>query len=349
MRLNQKPIDSNVTVTDDEEKVQRPLFQVLSASGVSESREEIEPSPESSSAMRPVADAIKPKQGAPAALKKAMSPGAVFSVPFLGLFGVGFAVPLIIVMLFGFMPAKSFSLLHLPSLENYIRIFSGTYLTSFVWSLALAAATVGVLLVVCYPLAFAMVKIFRGFSTVITMAVVISLFVSENIRLYGWVLALMKRGIISGSLEWAGIGFEGCLYNAAVIVFGMVYVYLPFMLFPMILGISMIPESAREAAYDLGATWRQVFLRIDLPLAMPGIVTGAMLTFVLALGAMAEAKILGGDVVITFAEEIERAFTYGQNWPLGSALSTLLIVVAGAIIFATLRKIDLESLFGDRG
>ena len=127
------------------------------------------------------------------------------------------------------------------------------------------------LLIVCWPLAFAMAKIFKRFTLILTIGVVLSLFVSENIRLFGWVLTLMKGGLIEGHLRaWLGIGFDGLLYNVPVIVFGLVYVYFPFMLFPLAQGISMIPDDARQAAFDLGATRSQVLWEIELPLAAPG-------------------------------------------------------------------------------
>ena len=85
----------------------------------------------------------------------------------------------------------------------------------------------------------------------------------------------------------------------------MVYVYLPFMLFPMTLGVSMVPQQTRDAAFDLGATRWQVFREVDLPLAMPGIVIGFLLTFVLAVGAIAEAKVLGGQRIIPITHDIE--------------------------------------------
>lgn len=273
-----------------------------------------------------------------------LTAGFLHSWPFLILFLSCFLVPLAIVVVFSVMPEQTFSILQAPTLENYAHIFQGTYYISLLTSLGMAALTVTLLLLVCYPLAYAMVRVFKGFATFISVAVVLSLFVSENIRLYGWVLSLMKRGVISGSLEAIGIPFDGWLYNVPVIVFGMAYVYLPFMLFPLVLGIALVPQETREAAYDLGASTVQVFRMVDLPQAMPGIVTGCMLTFVLSIGAMAEAKILGGEQVITITDEIQGAFTYGQNWPMGSALSTILILIVSVLVFFALRKLDFDTL-----
>jgi spermidine/putrescine transport system permease protein len=159
----------------------------------------------------------------------------------------------------------------------------------------------------------------------------------------------MKGGMISGHLRaWTGLGLEGWLYTVPVIVFGLVYAYFPFMLFPLVQGIAMVPDDVRQAAGDLGASWKRILIEIDLPLAMPGIVVGSLLTFVLAAGAMAESKLLGGQAVIVMADEIETAFTYGQNWPLGSALAMILILIIGAIATFALARIDLDRMMGRR-
>jgi len=108
----------------------------------------------------------------------------------------------------------------------------------------------------------------------------------------------------------------------------------------------MVPDDARQAATDLGASRWQVFREIELPLAAPGIVVGSLLTFVLAAGAMAEAKLLGGQSVIVMADEIETAFTYGQNWPLGSALAMVLIVIVAIFAVYGINRVDLDLIMG---
>ena len=247
------------------------------------------------------------------------------------------------------MPPKVFTLAHMPDFSAYSGFFSQGYYRSLLWSLGTALAATILLFLICWPLAFAMAKVFKGFTLFITIAVVITLFVSENIRLFGWVLTLMKGGLIEGYLRtWLGWSFEGALYNVPVIVFGLVYVYFPFMLFPLVQGISMVPDDARQAAADLGATKWQVFWEVDLPLSAPGIVIGSLLTFVLGAGALAESKLLGGQAVIVIADEIETAFTYGQNWPLGSALSMVLILIIGSLAVFGVSRVDLDKIMGRR-
>lgn len=273
--------------------------------------------------------------------------GLLSSLPLTVILLASFLAPMVVVAIFSVMPQQVFSLANMPDFSSYEVILQQGYYKSLLWSLGMAFASTVILLIVCWPLSYAMSKIFKGFTWVLTIAVVMSLFVSENIRLFGWVLTLMKGGLIEGHLRaWTGIGFDSPLYGVPIIVFGLVYVYLPFMLFPLAQGIAMVPDDTRQAAYDLGASRWQVLWQIEVPLAAPGIVVGSLLSFVLAAGAVAESKILGGQAVIAIADDIETAFTFGQNWPLGSALSMVLIVIIGGLALLGVSKVDLDAIMG---
>ena len=273
--------------------------------------------------------------------------GALFALPVGALLAVGFLAPLCVVLAFSGMPQKVFSLANLPDLSSYAIMVREGYWESLLVSLAMAFCATLILFVICWPLAFAMAKVFGRFTLVLTIGVVMTLFVSENIRLFGWVLTLMKGGLIEGYWRsWTGQSFDGLLYNVPVIIFGLVYVYLPFMLFPLAQGIAMVPDDARQAAFDLGANRWQIFREVELPLSAPGIVVGSLITFVLTAGAIAESKLLGGRAVIVISDEIERAFTYGQNWPLGSALAVTLIAVVGSLAILGVTRIDLDAMMG---
>jgi spermidine/putrescine transport system permease protein len=273
--------------------------------------------------------------------------GEKAAIPLLLFLLVGFAAPLLAVIWFSFMPARTFSLFAAPSLGNYTTIFESTSYISFLWSLGLAAVTVILLALICYPVAYGLVRVFGKWAMLLTLLFTIPLFVSENIRLYGWILFLIKNGVLLGSLKsMFGLELESILFTRTAILLGMVYVYLPFMLFPLTLGISMVPSETRDAAFDLGASRWQVFREIELPLSMPGIVIGFLLTFVLAVGAIAEAKVMGGQRIIPITHDIEIAFTYAQNWPLGAALAVLLMLVVGVLVLLALRRFDLDRFLG---
>jgi len=269
--------------------------------------------------------------------------------PLLILLALGFVAPLLAVFLFSVAEPRTFDIWQTPTLANYGTIVRETYYISFLWSLVFAALTVIILALICYPIAYGLVRIFGKWSNVVTLGFVIPLFVSENLRLYGWILFFGKGGVLLGSAKALfGLEMDSILFNPPMIVFGMVYVYLPFMLFPMTLGLSMVPRQVTEAASDLGASRLQVFREVELPLAMPGITIGMLLTFVLGVGAIAEAKILGGQSVIPITQDIEIAFTYQQNWPLGAALAVLLMFVVATLVLLVLRRFDLDRILGRR-
>ncbi|HWA45766.1 MAG TPA: ABC transporter permease [Hypericibacter adhaerens] len=275
--------------------------------------------------------------------------GRRHSLPILLLLLLGFVAPLLTIIGFSFMPPRTFSLWQWPSLENYRVIIEETFYTSFLWSLGMAVVTVAILIAICYPVAYGLAKTFGRWSNLVTLLMVLPLFVSENVRLYGWVLFFIKGGVLLGTIKSLfGIELDSILFKPGTIIFGMVYVYLPFMLFPMTLGVSMVPRDLVDAAKDLGASRLQIFREVELPLAMPGIVIGSLLTFVLAVGAIAEAKVLGGQSVIPVTHDIEIAFTYAQNWPLGAGISVMLILIVGALVLAVLRRFDLDRILGRR-
>lgn len=264
---------------------------------------------------------------------------------------LGFLAPLLTVAAYAFATPKSFDVFRSFTLANFTAILnpSNTVWMSFAWSIAYAFATVILLAMIAYPIAYGLNRMFGKWSGLVGVLFVFPLFVSENVRLYGWVLFFIKNGVLDGGLKW--LGFSGgpeILYTPGAILFGMTYVYLPFMLFPMSLGIAMIPRDLVDAARDLGANRLTIWREIELPLAMPGILIGMLLTFVLGAGAIAESKILGGQSVITIAQDIEVAFTYAQNWPLGSALALLLVAIVSGLALYVLSKLDLDRILGKK-
>ena len=278
-----------------------------------------------------------------------MSGGLVSALPIIVLLILGFGGPMVLVLIYSFMPRGSFSIRKAPSIENYVDIVERNFYLSFSWSLFLALITVVILLAICYPLALAIKRVSGRRANWLTLIIVAPLFVAENIRLQGWVLFLDKKGVLDGALNSLfGLGTGSLVNNVPSVIFGIVYIYLPFMLFPILLGLANVPQDAREAANDLGASRWRVFRDIELPLAMPGIMIGGLLCFVLSLGAFSESKFLGKGVIVTIAQDIESAFTFGQNWPRGSALSVILIVIAGSAVFLAMRRINLERMLAKR-
>lgn len=271
--------------------------------------------------------------------------------PILVLLLLGFVAPLLMVVGYAFATPRSFEVFTSFSWDNFATIFdpSGSVWTSFAWSIGLALLCTAILAVIAYPIAYGLNHVFGKWSSLVSLLFVFPLFVSENVRLYGWVQFFIKGGMLDGTLKmWGFDGGPEVLYTPAVTLFGMVYVYLPFMLFPMSLGLSMVPRDLIDAAADLGASRFMIWREVELPLAMPGILIGMLLTFVLSVGAVAEAKILGGQSVMTVVHEIEVAFTYAQNWPQGAALALILVLLIGSLSLWVLSRLDLDRMLGGR-
>src|SRR5690606_12861271 len=229
---------------------------------------------------------------------------------------------------------------------SYRRVMGEGYHRSFLWSLGLAITTVAVNLAIGFPVAYGLAKQFGRWSLLITLIAILPLFIAENVRLFGWSMFLLGGGgVFAGTLKWLfEIRAGTILYTPASVLLGLIYTYLPFTMFPMVLGLSMVPQDQVDAARDLGASRPQILRDVELPIAMPGILIGSLLTFILAFGAFLENQILGAEAVTVIATEIQRAFSYAQNWPLGAAISMIVIAISAGLTFFVLNRIDLDKL-----
>jgi len=280
---------------------------------------------------------------------KERNPGFLLALPSMIALFLFFMVPLLLVVFYSFQQPYSFEISNDISLLNFKDFFGEGYYTSLGWSVLLAFLTTVILFLVCYPCAYGMAKIFPKKSIWITLLLVMPIFVTSNIRLFGWTLILLKGGYLNFLTSWIpGLSDISFLYNFPIILLGMAYIYFPFMLFPMELGFFMVDDDAVEAAIDLGANRWQVLKEVELPMASAGIFIGTLLVFVLSLGAVVETQVLGGSVVVPFADDIHHAFSFQQNWPLGSALSVILLTITLILIIGVLRYVDLDKLLGSR-
>lgn len=272
--------------------------------------------------------------------------GYLAMAPVAALLVVGFALPLGLVFWMSLMPERTFGLDAGLTLENYATAARDGYVVPLAWSLAFAAATTAICLLVSWPIAKALAGRAGAFGLTMTILIALPIFVSESVRLFGMSLLLMPRGgILAGTLNaLIGVQIGSILYTKTATLLGLVYVYLPFALFPMILGLSQVPRDQVDAARDLGAGGWQVLREIELPNAMPGVLIGGLLVFVLAFGANTEANILGGQSVAVITKSIDQRFSYAQDWPLGSALTILVAAITAAVVFPVLARIDLDRL-----
>ena len=258
----------------------------------------------------------------------------------------GFLVPILIVAVYSLMPERSFGLTADFTIANYETAFLDGYWLPLAWSALGAFLTTAICLLLAWPTAKALDRFAGRWATIATLLIALPIFISESVRLFGLSLFMMPGGgILAGSLDTVFEISIGTILNTRLAaLIGLVYIHFPFVLFPLVLGFSQVPRDQVEAARDLGATPWQVFREIEAPLTAPGATIGVLLCFVLSLGANAEMSILGGQAVTVIARAIEQRFNYAQDWPLGAALTMLVILLTALVVLPLLKRIDLDRL-----
>lgn len=215
--------------------------------------------------------------------------------------------------------------------ENYARAFDATYLKIVLRSFRVAGAITLLCLLFGYPLAYFIATRTARWKGILLMLVIIPFWTNFLIRTYAWISILRADGLINHWLIQLGILAPNSplplLYNEFAIHLGMVYGYLPFMILPLYTSIEKLDFRLLEAAADLGSHPSVAFMKITLPLTLPGIVAGSILVFVPALGDFLTPDLLGGARMIMIGNLVENQFLSSRDWPFGSALSFILMAV----------------------
>jgi spermidine/putrescine transport system permease protein len=281
-------------------------------------------------------------------MKREQKAGLLLMSPPVLLLIAGFLLPLAFVAYTSLMPPRTFGLTSHITFENYVTAFRESYWRPMMWSFFFALATTILTMLISWPIAKALVRKSRRFATIVATMIAVPVFIAETVRLFGAHLFLMPRGgVLAGTINYFfGIDIGSVLFTPLATLIGLLYIYLPFMLFPIVLGLSQVPVDQVEAAQDLGASPWQQLRYVEVPIASPGIIIGSLLVFVLVLGATSESHMLGGQSAVPIGFAIEQRFNYAQDWPLGSALATVLCLITALLVFPLLSRLDLDRLFG---
>jgi spermidine/putrescine transport system permease protein len=248
-----------------------------------------------------------------------------------------FVVPLLIVLIYSFLTRGAYGqIVWKFTLENYVRVFDPLYLSILWRSILIAGANTLLCLLLSYPFAYAIARMenvrTRGILLILVM---IPFWTNFLVRTYAWRVILGTDGPLNGLLMGLGIIREPLplIFNNGAVMVGLVYGYLPFMVLPLYAAIERIDFSLVEAAHDLYASGREAFLRVVLPLSMPGVVAGSILVFIPSLGTFVTTDLLGGSKSVMIGNLIQSQFLTARDWPFGSAFSVLLML---AVLGATL-------------
>lgn len=224
---------------------------------------------------------------------------------------------------------------------NYRNFFTeGIYWYTFVRTALYAVIVTILTFLVTFPVAFYITKVvsprLTGFLTILLL---MPFWVSELVRVYGWMILLRESGVINHLLVSTGlikVPIE-MLYNDVSMIMGLVYTSMLFMVVPLISSLEGMEDSLIEAAHDLGASPFAIFTRIIIPYAAPGITSGSIVVFMLALGNYLTPKLMGGKNSLWFTEQIYNEFIASFNWNQGAAFGFLLLLLSSVIIWAGLK------------
>jgi putrescine transport system permease protein len=216
------------------------------------------------------------------------------------------------------------------SLDAYALLFSDRlYLLSYLKSLAVGAGATVVLLLLGFPLAYALARAPRRAQGILLVLIVLPFWTSFLIRIYAWMNILQRDGLLNGLLQALGIidAPVAWLATDTAIMIGMVYSYLPFMVLPLYASLQKMDTALLEAAADLGAPAWKAFWLVTVPLARPGIAAGCLLCFIPIVGEFVIPDLLGGSESPMIGQTLWLEFFSNKDWPVASALALLLLVL----------------------
>ncbi len=227
------------------------------------------------------------------------------------------------------------------SVSNYLAFFQEPiYWLTFTRTAAYSILVTLLTFIVALPVAFFITKVvehrYKGF---LTMLLLLPFWVSELVRVYGWMILLRESGVINHFLIKAGLLKQPIemLYNDVTMVMGLVYTCMLFMVVPLISVLDSLDDSLIEAAYDLGANMLTILVKIIIPHSMPGIVSGSIVVFMLTLGNYLTPNLMGGKNSLWFTEQIYNQFIASFNWNQGSAFGFLLLLISSLVIWTGLK------------
>lgn len=220
-------------------------------------------------------------------------------------------------------------------------VFNTDYLGIFQRSFWLAVATTVGCLLIGFPTALYLALQSEKKRNLLLFLVTVPFWTNLLVRVYAWMLLLRNGGLVDGALGVFGVpeGSIGLLYSNGAVMIGLLYSFLPFMVLPIYTSLEKLDWRLVEAAFDLGANRWQALKRVILPLALPGMLAGATLVFIPALGNYIIPELLGGGKALMIGNLVQLQFGSGHNWPLGSALAfSLFSLVLLALLFNGLRQ-----------
>ena len=250
-------------------------------------------------------------------------------------------LPLVLIAILSFLSRGTYGEVEFRfNAGNYSRLFDPVYGKILLYSLAVGVATTLVTILIGYPLAYFIARSPARRRSTFLFLILVPFWTNFVIRIYAWIMILRAGGLMDGLLQWLHITRQplGLLYTPTAVMIGMVYEFLPFMILPLYTSLEKIENAILEAAADLGAPPWRVFLRVTLPLSVPGMIAGTILVFIPAMGMFVIPDLMGGAKTILIGNVIRNQFLIARDWPFGAAASMILMLMTLVMTLYYTRK-----------
>jgi len=232
-------------------------------------------------------------------------------------------------------------ILHQWNVQNYVKLFQNPlYLDVLFRTMRIAASVTLLSLLLGYPLAYYMSFYAGARKEILYQLVIVPLWISYLVRGYAWKTILGSDGVLNGFLQYLHLTKEPVsffLYSPFAVVLMLTHIYTPFVFLPLYASLEHIPRNLVEASHDLGAGSRATFLRVILPLSLPGLLAGTTFAFLLTLGDFLAPLLVGGPSSIMIANIVQSLFGTAYDWPLGAAISVCILLLTVSLLFLTER------------
>lgn len=250
-------------------------------------------------------------------------------------------LPYVLMFAHSFWTVRDGVILHQWNLQNYAKLFQNpVYVEVFFRTMRIAASVTLLSLLLGYPLAYYMSFHAGPRKELLYQLVIVPLWISYLVRGYAWKTILGSEGVLNGFLQYLHVTHEPVsffLYSPFAVILMLTHIYTPFVFLPLYASLEHIPRNLVEASHDLGAGSRATFLRVILPLSLPGLLAGATFAFLLTLGDFLAPLLVGGPSSIMIANIVQSLFGTAYDWPLGAAISVCILLLTISLLFLTER------------
>ncbi|MGN0250876.1 MAG: ABC transporter permease [Oliverpabstia sp.] len=232
------------------------------------------------------------------------------------------------------------------TLDHYVRFFTDPDFLIILWrSLWIAIKTTVICLILGYPMAYFIARSSERVQNLLVLCITLPMWINMLVRTYAWIGLLSEGGLIQRIFSFFGFGGSELLYTEGAVLLGMVYNFLPFMILQINTSLCKMDHSLLEASADLGANPVQTFIRVTLPLSLPGVINGITLVFLPAVSSFFIPKLLGGGKYFLIGNMIENQFITVGEWNFGSAVSMIMAAIM-MLLMVAVRKVEIRNQGG---